>query len=410
MNAGSTRRSSLLQFLRFGVVGVAGLLVDLAVLFLLAPLLGWYAARVLSFLAAASATWWLNRRFTFVEAGAAPRTSIGQEYLRYLGSMLGGAVLNYGAYLLVLHWIGGSLGATLGVMAGSCAGLFSNFFAARHLVFRPARAGSMRALADWPLADRKRIRGVFTDIDDTLTTDGAITPDALQALADLKAAGLQVIAITGRPVGWSESFAATWPIDAIVAENGAVALVPASAPAPSGPTGLSKRYQQDIATRTANHARMQEVLERIEREIPGARRATDSPGRECDIAIDHSEFVHLDESQIAAVVALMRSEGLHATVSSIHINAWFGEHNKLEGARWILRELTGRTLDDEMDRWAYVGDSTNDQLMFQAFDNSIGVANVARFVPKLQHLPRYVTLGERGAGFTEAARAVLAAR
>ncbi len=389
-----------LQFLRFGVVGVAGLLVDLAVLFLLAPLLGWYAARVLSFLAAATATWGLNRRFTFADAHAAPLTSIGQEYLRYLGSMLGGAVLNYGAYLLVLHWISGSLGATLGVMAGSCAGLFSNFFAARHLVFRQARAGSMRPLAEWPLADRKRIRGVFTDIDDTLTTDGAITPDALQALADLRAAGLQVIAITGRPVGWSEPFAAAWPIDAIVAENGAVALVP----------GSSKRYQQDPATRTANFARMQQVLERIEREIPGARRATDSPGRECDIAIDHSEFTPLDESQIAAVVALMHSEGLHATVSSIHINGWFGAHNKLEGARWILRELAGRTLDDEMVCWAYVGDSTNDQLMFQSFENSIGVANVARFVPKLQHLPRYVALGERGAGFTEVARAVLAAR
>jgi predicted HAD superfamily phosphohydrolase YqeG len=62
--------------------------------------------------------------------------------------------------------------------------------------------------------------GVLTDIDDTLTTEGAITPDALQALADLKAAGLRVIAITGRPVGWSEPFAQTWPLDAIVPRTG----------------------------------------------------------------------------------------------------------------------------------------------------------------------------------------------
>ena len=76
----------------------------------------------------------------------------------------------------------------------------------------------------WPIEARRGIQGIFTDIDDTLTTDGAITPDALAALHALKASGLSVIAITGRPVGWSEPFAMSWPVDAIVAENGAVLL------------------------------------------------------------------------------------------------------------------------------------------------------------------------------------------
>jgi HAD superfamily hydrolase (TIGR01484 family) len=262
----------------------------------------------------------------------------------------------------------------------------------------------MTPLSEWPLAARRALLGVFTDIDDTLTTEGAISADALAALAALRAAGLHRVAITGRPVGWSEPFASAWPVDAIVAENGAVALLPR----PGG--GLEKRYQQDAPTRQRNFARMQAVLERIEREIPGARRATDSAGRECDIAIDHSEFTRLDDAQIAAVVARMRSEGMHATVSSIHVNGWYGGHNKLEGARWIVRELWGRRLDDEMPRWAYVGDSTNDALMFEHFDNSIGVANVRRFEAALSHLPRYVAQQERGAGFAEAAAAVLRAR
>ena len=243
--------------------------------------------------------------------------------------------------------------------------------------------------------------GVFTDIDDTLTTDGAITSDALEALGKLKAAGLHVVAITGRPVGWSEPFAGSWPVDSIVAENGAVALQ--SLPG----QGLVKRYQQDETTRQRNYARMQEVLAQIEHEVPGARRATDSPGRETDIAIDHSEFTHLPQQGIDEAVRIMRAAGMNATVSSIHINGWFGAHNKLEGARWIVRELWGRDLDAEMDRWVYVGDSTNDQLMFQHFAHSVGVANVARFVPQLQHLPRYITQGERGAGFAEVARAIL---
>lgn len=264
----------------------------------------------------------------------------------------------------------------------------------------------MLPLAQWPASSRGALVGVFTDIDDTLTTEGAITPDALAALAALKAAGLQVVAITGRPVGWSEPFAALWPVDAIVAENGAVALMPPAHPGEAP----SKRYLQDASSRSANYARMQQVLARIEREIPGAHRATDSPGRETDIAIDHSEFQHLDDAQIAAVVALMRSEGMHATVSSIHINGWYGDHDKLVGARWITRLLWGRELDAEKDRWAYVGDSTNDQRMFEAFAHSIGVANIARFVPKLAHLPHYVTPGERGAGFAEVAAAILSVR
>ena len=273
---------------------------------------------------------------------------------------------------------------------------------------------TLAPLADWSPAARTGLLGVMTDIDDTLTTDGAITADALQALHALQQAGLAVIALTGRPMGWSEPFAQSWPVDAIVAENGAVALVSSSRnslpPSKVSDSQLLKIYRQSAATRAANFTRMQQVLTRIEREVPGAVHTTDSVGRETDIAIDHSELTHLSETQIAAVVALMRGEGMHATVSSIHINGWYGTHNKLEGARWIVQQLWGRTLDDEMRRWAYVGDSTNDQLMFQAFEHSIGVANVQRFVPQLIHLPRYVTQGERGAGFAEVAATILAAQ
>lgn len=262
----------------------------------------------------------------------------------------------------------------------------------------------MKPLAAWPAAASQALRGIFTDIDDTLTTEGAITADALQALAELRTAGLAVVAVTGRSVGWSLPFAGAWPVDAIVAENGAVALLRR----PDG--SVEKRYLQDAATRSANFTRMQQVLAQVEQHIPGAQRAGDSAGRETDIAIDHSEFVQLDQARIDAVVQTMRGAGLHATVSSIHVNGWFGAHDKLEGARWILHELWQRDLDAEIGRWAYVGDSTNDARMFQAFANSVGVANIARFVPQLAHLPRYVTQGARGAGFAEFARLVLAQR
>lgn len=261
----------------------------------------------------------------------------------------------------------------------------------------------MLPLELWPLAQRQSLRGVFTDIDDTLTTEGVVPATTVLALADLKAAGLHVIPITGRPVGWSEPFARAWAVDAIVAENGAVALQ-------ATPAGLRRHYQQDSNTRAANFARMQQVAQQVLREVPGATLARDSAGRETDIAIDHSEFAHLAPAQVAQVVALMQSQGMTATVSSIHINGWYGAHNKLDGARWIVRELFGRALDDELDQWVYVGDSTNDQIMFGHFPHSVGVANIRRFEAELVHQPRYITQAERGAGFEQVARAVLAAR
>ena len=240
--------------------------------------------------------------------------------------------------------------------------------------------------------------GVLTDIDDTLTTAGAITPDALQALADLKAAGLPVIAITGRPMGWSEPFARSWPIDAIVAENGAVALF-------CRDNELQVAYAQDEPTRRANALRLAQVAARIRREVPGATFARDSAGRVTDIAVDHAEHAHLPAAGIDAVVALMRAEGMNATVSSIHINGWFGTHDKPSGARWIVQRLFGRELERERERerWVYVGDSTNDQAMFGQFVHSVGVANLLDFANTLTVWPGWLATRPRGAGFAEVA-------
>ena len=258
----------------------------------------------------------------------------------------------------------------------------------------------LRPLSELPVP--ANLLGVLTDIDDTLTTEGVVPAHVVAAIARLKAAGLKVVPITGRPVGWSVPFASAWPVDAIVAENGAVALRRNSA------AGLDKLYQQGDAERARNFARMQEVLSQIEATVPGANRATDSMGRECDIAVDHSEFTQMPQAQIDQCVAIMKAAGMNATVSSIHINGWFGDHNKLEGARWIIRELFDIDLDATLDRWVYIGDSTNDQLMFQNVPLSVGVANIARFVPQLQHLPRYVTEAERGDGFVQLADHLLA--
>ncbi|MCA3250106.1 MAG: HAD-IIB family hydrolase [Rubrivivax sp.] len=252
------------------------------------------------------------------------------------------------------------------------------------------------------LAAVARLGGLMTDIDDTLTRDGAIEPAALHALGQLRAAGVPVVAITGRPHGWCEPLAATWPVAAIVAENGAVALIPTAA-------GVRTEFAQDEATRRRNAQRLAAASARIVAAVPGATPARDSPGRLTDIAIDHAEHAALDDAAIARVVALMRAEGLTATVSSIHVNGWFGSHDKWSGACWMARRLFGRELAAEAAHWVYVGDSTNDQVLFDRFALAVGVANLMHFANRLEVWPAYLTEGERGQGFAEVAAALLAA-
>jgi HAD superfamily hydrolase (TIGR01484 family) len=259
------------------------------------------------------------------------------------------------------------------------------------------------ALDSAPRAVLAAVRGVMTDIDDTLTADGAIEAPALQALHDLQAAGLPVVAITGRPVGWARPWAEAWPVAAIVAENGAAALIRQG-------ERVETEYVQDVETRSAHALRLRAVGERVLREVPGAALARDSGGRETDIAIDHAEFAHLEPAAIDRVVQLMQQAGLTATVSSIHVNGWIGTHSKWTAAQWMVQRLYGRALADEARNWVYVGDSTNDQPMFRHLPLTVGVANLRRFAAQLQHWPPYITQAERGRGFAEVAAALLAAR
>jgi HAD superfamily hydrolase (TIGR01484 family) len=268
----------------------------------------------------------------------------------------------------------------------------------------PAAApGRPRALAGLPAEALRGACGLMTDIDDTLTRGGVIDPPALAALHALREAGVPVIAITGRPLGWSEPFARRWPLVALVAENGAVALIPDG-------RQLHVEFAEDAATRSAHAPRLQAAAARVLREVPGATLARDSPGRATDIAIDHGEFARLDAAAIERVVAVLRAEGLNATVSSIHVNGWLGTHDKWTGACWMVRRLYGRALTDEVPRWVYVGDSANDQALFARFPLSVGVANLLECAGQLHTWPAWLARGERGHGFAEVAALLLAAR
>jgi HAD superfamily hydrolase (TIGR01484 family) len=268
-------------------------------------------------------------------------------------------------------------------------------------------ANAAPPLAQCPPERWAALRGVLTDIDDTLTHDARLEPAAADALAALQAARVPVLAVTGRSLGWCREVAAAWPaagaLVALVAENGAVAL---------WREGRRWRtvYTEPQARRRAHARRLAACAAAVCRQVPGARLARDSAGRETDIAIDHAEHAQLSAAAIDRVVALMHGHGLQASVSSIHVNGWIGTQNKFSGAAWMLRHRLGVTLAAEPGRWVYVGDSTNDELMFERLPFTVGVANLLRFAGRLRHWPSYLTAGERGRGFAEVALALLAAR
>jgi HAD superfamily hydrolase (TIGR01484 family) len=255
-----------------------------------------------------------------------------------------------------------------------------------------------------PDAARRAIRGVLTDIDETLSTHGRIGASAYAAMERLHNAGRLVIPITGRPAGWCDHIARMWPVDAVVGENGALYMRHDDAS-----RTLVRRFALDETARSANRKRLAAIGERIIAAVPGCALASDQRYRESDLAIDYCEDVApLPREAVDRIVALMHAEGMTAKVSSIHVNGWFGNFNKLSMTRTALTEIFGIDLDAERERFAFVGDSPNDAPMFAYFPNAVGVANVGEFADRIATLPAYVTQREAGAGFVELAEFLLA--
>ena len=264
----------------------------------------------------------------------------------------------------------------------------------------------MLPLNELPPPARRAIRGVFCDIDETLTTGGRLTADAYGAMERLERAGLQVIPITGRPAGWCDHIARMWPVAAVVGENGAFYFR-----YDRQQRVMRRAFVDDAAARAANRERLHAIGADIVRAVPGCAIAADQHYRECDLAIDYCEDVaRLPREAVDRIVALMQARGLTAKVSSIHVNGWFGAYDKLAATRRLMREEFRADLDAEREAYAFVGDSPNDVPMFAFFSHSIGVANVREFAGRLAHEPRYVTAAAAGAGFREVADFLLAVR
>lgn len=264
----------------------------------------------------------------------------------------------------------------------------------------------MTPLSACPRATLAAIKGVLTDIDETVSTDGRLTGEAYGALEALRKAGLQVIPVTGRPAGWCDMIARFWPVDAVVGENGAFWMWHDHAA-----RKLRTRFIQSDAVRADGRRRLEAVRADVLKEVPGCGIASDQPYRLADLAVDFCEDVPpLPAADIRRIVQIFERHGAHAKVSSIHVNGWFGDYDKLTTSRTMMSELFGVDLAKDAASYVFSGDSPNDAPMFGYFPNAVGVANVKDFADQLAHRPRWITAARSGGGFVELARALIDAR
>lgn len=240
---------------------------------------------------------------------------------------------------------------------------------------------------------------ICTDVDDTLTNDGKLLPEAYQALWNAKNAGIKVIIVTGRPAGWADQMARFWPVDGVVAENGALFFYMNKKVIPPK---MEKVFSLDPSTREESFKKLEVIKKEVLDLVPGSQVSFDQSFRFFDLAIDFAEDVPaLKKEEIDKICSVFEKYGATYKVSSIHVNGWFGSFNKWDGIKLGYKTLYGKDLESHLDNAIYCGDSPNDEPLFEKFQWSYGVANISQFMDDLTFPPKIIGSKEGGLGFCE---------
>jgi hydroxymethylpyrimidine pyrophosphatase-like HAD family hydrolase len=110
------------------------------------------------------------------------------------------------------------------------------------------------------------------------------------------------------------------------------------------------------------------------------------------------------------ICRIFKKHGATCKVSSVHVNGWFGNYDKLGMTKTFVEERWKLDLDMNRDRFLFCGDSPNDEPMFQYFPYSVGVKNVFNFADRMRNLPAFVATREGGDGFAEIAELIIKGR
>ncbi len=262
----------------------------------------------------------------------------------------------------------------------------------------------MNSLSDFQKnfqTSQSKIQYVFCDIDDTITTDGKLPAHSYEALWRLHNNGIHVIPVTGRPAGWCEMIARFWPVSGIIGENGAFYFRHINGK-------MERRYMISDEEIKKNRKKLDKIAEEIIKKVKGSAVSSDQFCRIFDLAIDFCEDVRpLPKAKVNQIVEIFKEHKAEAKVSSIHVNGWFGNYDKLSMCKEFMKREFKVNVSKDNNLCAFVGDSPNDEPMFEFFKNSFAVQNIKEFVETLSHKPAYICPSQGADGFVEFANTIL---
>jgi HAD superfamily hydrolase (TIGR01484 family) len=235
---------------------------------------------------------------------------------------------------------------------------------------------------------------IATDLDGTLTRHGRFTPELLQALEALQTAGIPVLITTGRSAGWVQGLVHYLPVWGAIAENGGLVY----------PHGSPPHWITPIADVTAHRQALAQMFATLQAQYPELQESSDNAVRCTDWTFD---VAGLDDATLDAMGDRCRAAGWGFTYSTVQCHIRPAQQNKGQG---LLAVLADQFPHIPPERVLTVGDSPNDQELFQVSPLGVGVANIQPYLAKLEHRPAYLTPGEEIDGFLQVAQALLQSR
>ncbi|HEY9697430.1 MAG TPA: HAD family hydrolase [Trichocoleus sp.] len=240
------------------------------------------------------------------------------------------------------------------------------------------------------LLSPQAIRLIATDMDGTLTRSGKFTSALLQALLDLKQAGIPVVIVTGRSAGWVSGIVSYLPVAGAIAENGGL-FYAANDPEP--------KLLVSIAEMAIHRQKLAQLFYELQSEVPQIQESADNCFRITDWTFD---VQGLSAAQLEQLSDRCHQQGWSFTYSTVQCHLKSMGQDKAPGLEWVLQHhfptLNPRQI-------LTVGDSPNDESLFDPdrFPHSVGVANIQHYLDRLAHQPTYITQAAEADGFCELA-------
>ncbi len=228
------------------------------------------------------------------------------------------------------------------------------------------------------------IKLLATDMDGTLTQDGQFRPELLVALRALELRGLPVVIVTGRSAGWVSGLAQYLPVAGAICENGGAFF-----------RGERQEWLVPMANVAQHRGELRGMFEQLRARFPQIRESADNAYRLTDWTFD---VAGLSLADLGEMAELCKSAGWSFTYSTVQCHIKLVGQEKAVGLGRVLERYfpgVGRS------SVLVVGDSPNDQSLFESFPISVGVANVQDYVGQMDYLPRWVTQRAEGEGFCE---------